>query len=114
MPQSGEHHPHYPGDKDPSEDEIRGAGIFGFCLFCLYGNISKTDGKAEIYFPLSAEGWCTGPYLLVGPVINLPVGDLNPVFLIGRVVEGTAFMFLMNFMSNVRFLRCKNDQGMAL
>lgn len=50
----------------------------------------------------------------MGPVINLPAGDLNPVFLIGRVVEGTGFMLLMNFMSNIRFLRCRNDQGMAL
>lgn len=82
-------------------------------LFSLYGNISKTDGKAEIYFPLSAESWCTGPYLLVGPVINLPAGDLNPVFLIGRVVKGTGFMLLRSFMGNVRFLRRRNDQGMA-
>ena len=80
----------------------------------MYGNISKTDGTAEIYFPLSAEGWCTGPYLLVGPPINLPAGDLNTVFLIGRVVEGPEFMLLRNFIGNVRFLRCRNDQGMAL
>lgn len=86
----------------------------GFFLFGLYGNTSKTDGKAEIYFPLSAEGWCTGPYLLVGPVINLPAGDLNPVFLIGGVVKGTGFMLLRDFMGNVRFLRCRNDQGRAL
>lgn len=83
-------------------------------MFCLYGSVSKPDGNAEIYYPSSAEGWCTGPYLLVGPVINLPAGDLNPVFLIGRVVEGTGFMLLMDFMSNIRFLRCRNDQGMAL
>jgi len=50
----------------------------------------------------------------VGPVINLPAGDLNPVFLIGRVMEGAGFMLLMNFMGNVRFLRCRSDQGMAL
>lgn len=96
---------------------MRGAGIFGFVGFflsSLYGNISKTDGKAEIYFPLSAEGWCTGPYLLLGPVINLPADDLNPVFLIGRVVRGTGFMLLSSFTGNVSFLRCRNDQGMAL
>lgn len=89
--------------------------FFLFCfVFCLYGSISKTDGKAEIYILLSAEGWCTGPYLLVGTPINLPAGDLNPVALIGRAVRGTRFMLFMNFMSNVRFFRCRNDQGMAL
>lgn len=83
-------------------------------MFCLCGNISKTDGRAEIDFPLSAEGWCTGPCLLVGPLINLPAGDVNPVLLIGRIGEGAEFMLLVNFMGNVRFFKCRHDQGMAL
>lgn len=90
----GKYHPHYPRNKILLETGSADSfGLFLFfdfrsfsVLFRLYGSISKTDGKAEIYILLSAEGWCTGPYLLVGPAINLPAGDLNPVSLIGRAV----------------------------
>lgn len=55
MLERGKHHPHYPRDKSPSEDEIRGADIFFLFVLLVWEHLTNRWQSRDL-FPVKCRG----------------------------------------------------------